>query len=88
MTRVHPLTREEAPAEARPLYDANVRAYGQVLNSTPIWAYRPTIQLGVKALADGIQQSGLIAESLVPNFINMKTYFRRRFAMGSVIPGI
>ena len=64
MDRVHALSREEAPAEARPAYDANLKAYGQVLNSTPIWAYRPTIQLGVKALADGIQQSGLISDKL------------------------
>lgn len=35
MTRVHALTREEALAEARPAYDANGKAYGQVLNSTP-----------------------------------------------------
>ena len=64
MTRVHALTREEAPAEVRPLYDANLRSYGQVLNSTPVWAHRPTIQLGVKALADGIQQSALISDKL------------------------
>ncbi len=30
MARVHALTREEAPTEARPAYDANVKAYGQL----------------------------------------------------------
>ena len=64
MTRVHALTREEAPRDVRSLYDANVKAFGQVLNTTGIWAYRPTIQLGVKALADGIQQSALIPDKL------------------------
>ena len=64
MTRVHALSREEAPADARAAYDANLAAYGQVLNSTRVWAYRPTIQRGVKALADGIQQSGLIGDKL------------------------
>ena len=64
MTRVHALTREEAPADVRSQYDANMKAFGQVLNTTGIWAHRPTIQLGVKALADGIQQSALISDKL------------------------
>jgi hypothetical protein len=64
MSRVHALSREEAPADVRALYDANLTAFGQVLNTTGIWAHRPTIQLGVKALADGIQQSGLVSDRL------------------------
>ena len=64
MARVHPLTREEAPTDVRPLYDANLKAFGQILNTTGIWAHRPTIQLGVKALADGIQRSGLVSDKL------------------------
>jgi len=64
MDRVHPLTREEAPADVRTLYDANLKTFGQVLNTTGIFAHRPTIQLGVKALADGIQHSGLISPRL------------------------
>ena len=64
MNRVRALAREEASADVRPLYDANLKAFGQILNSTPIWAYRPTIQLGVKALADGIQASALISDKL------------------------
>ena len=64
MARIHALTREEAPAEVRSIYDANVQAFGQVLNTTGIYAYRPTIQFGVKALADGIQKSGLIPDRL------------------------
>jgi hypothetical protein len=64
MTRVPALTREEAPADVRPLYDANVKTFGQILNTTGIWAHRPTIQLGVKGLADGIQASGLVPDRL------------------------
>ena len=64
MARVRALTREEAPDDVRPLYDANMKAFGQVMNTTGVWAYRPTIQLGVKALADGIQASGLISDRL------------------------
>lgn len=48
MARVHALTREEAPPDVRSLCDANMKAFGQILNTTGIWAYRPTIQLGVK----------------------------------------
>ena len=64
MARVHALTREDASADVRSLYDGNLKAFGQILNTTGIWAYRPTIQLGVKALADGIQASGLVSDKL------------------------
>ena len=64
MARIRALTREEAPADVRSLYDANMKAFGQIMNTTGVWAYRPTIQLGVKVLADGIQQSGLIPDRL------------------------
>ena len=64
MTRVQPLTRDEAPSDVHALYDANLRTFGQILNTTGIFAHRPTIQLGVKALADGIQRSGLISDKL------------------------
>ncbi len=64
MARIRALTREEAPVDVRSLYDANMKAFGQIMNTTGVWAYRPTIQLGVKALADGIQQSGLISDKL------------------------
>jgi hypothetical protein len=64
MARIPALTRDEASPDVRPLYDANLAAFGQTMNTTGIWAYRPTIQLGVKALADGIQKSGLISDKL------------------------
>jgi hypothetical protein len=64
MSRVHALTREEAAPDVRSLYDANMKAFGQILNTTGIWAHRPSIQLGVKALADGIQHSGLLGDKL------------------------
>ena len=64
MARIHALTRNEAPEEIRSIYDGNVKAWGQVSNTTGIWAYRPTIQLGVQAMGKGIQTSGLISEKL------------------------
>jgi len=64
MSRIHALTREEAPEEVRSIYDANIKGWGQVSNTTGVWAYRPTIQLGVKALGEGYKESGLISEAL------------------------
>ena len=64
MPRITPLTRDEAPAEAQAAFDANVRAFGQVLNTTAVYAYRPTIQAGVGALGRGITESGLIPAKL------------------------
>jgi len=64
MARIPALTRDQASPDVRPLYDANLAAFGQIMNTTGIWAHRPTIQLGVKALADGIQKSGLISDKL------------------------
>ena len=64
MERIHPLTREEAPEAAKPAYDANMAVFGQILNTTGIFAYRPSIQAGVKALGGGIAESGLVSEKL------------------------
>ena len=64
MARIHALTREEAPEESRPIYDNNLKNWGQVSNTTGIWSYRPTIQAGVQAFGKGISASGLISEKL------------------------
>ena len=64
MARIHALTREEAPEQTRQIYDNNVKNWGQVSNTTGIWAYRPTIQEGVQALGKGLSASGLISEKL------------------------
>ena len=64
MARIPGLSRDEAAPEARSFFDRNLAAYGQVLNSTPIYAYRPSIQQGVFALGEGIRASGLIPARL------------------------
>lgn len=64
MARLHALTRDEASEQVRSVYDANMQTYGLILNTTGIYAYRPSIQLGVKALGEGISASGLIPEKL------------------------
>lgn len=64
MARIKALSRDEAPDEVRHIYDGNVKNWGQVSNTTGIWAYRPTIQKGVQALGRGFSESGLISEKL------------------------
>ena len=64
MARIHALTREEAPEEVRHIYDGNIKTWGQVSNTTGVWAYRPSIQAGVQALGRGISESKLISEKL------------------------
>ena len=64
MARIKPLSREEAPEEVRHIYDGNLKTWGQVSNTTGIWAYRPSIQKGVQALGRGLSESALISEKL------------------------
>lgn len=64
MPRIRRLIREEAPPEAQSAFDANVQAFGQVLNTTGIYAHRPSIMAGRLALARGIEESGLIPPRL------------------------
>ena len=64
MARIHALTHEEAPEEVRHVYDSNIKTWGQVSNTTGIYAHRPTILKGAQALGRGIQESGLISDKL------------------------
>lgn len=64
MARIHALEREEAAEEIRSAYDKDIATYGEVLNSTGIYAYRPTILQGAKALGEGVRLSGLIPTRL------------------------
>jgi hypothetical protein len=64
MARIRPVPESEAPAEVRALFARNHELYGQVLNSTGVYAHRPGIQLGVKGLADAVAGSGLVPARL------------------------
>lgn len=64
MARIRALSRDEAPEQVRHIYDGNLKNWGQVSNTTGIWAYRPSIQLGAQALGKGLSESGLISEKL------------------------
>ncbi|MCH7735965.1 MAG: hypothetical protein IH872_01040 [Chloroflexi bacterium] len=64
MARIHGITEEEATPEVRELFQRQRSIFGEVLNTTPIFALRPTIMAGSIALAAGIDASGLIGPSL------------------------
>ena len=64
MSRIPPLDIDTAPPEARPLFEMDIEAYGQALNTTAISAYRPGIALAVKGLGKAVTEAGLIPAQL------------------------
>lgn len=64
MARIQGVTKETASPEIREIFERQERIYGSVLNTSPIYALRPTILKGASALAEGIRASGLIEEPL------------------------
>lgn len=64
MSRIPPLSQDEADPAARRFFDDDRRAYGQVLNPTGLWARRPGIMAGVRGLGAAMAQPGLIPERL------------------------
>ena len=64
MTRVNGITEQEATPEVQALFQRQRELFGDVLNTTPIFALRPTIMAGSTALAAGIDASGLIEPPL------------------------
>jgi hypothetical protein len=64
MARIKGVSESEASDEVREIFAEQKRRHGFVSNAAQVSAVRPTIQKGVQALAQGIQQSGLIAQDL------------------------
>ncbi len=64
MARVAGITEQEATADVKELFERQRRTFGEVLNTTPVFALRPTILAGSTALAAGIDASGLIEPPL------------------------
>ncbi len=64
MARIKGITKDEASAEVNTIFEEQEKRYGFALNTAAVYALRPTIRRGVQALADGIQQSGLIEPAL------------------------
>jgi alkylhydroperoxidase family enzyme len=65
MARIKGVTESDAANdEVRRIIEEQKNRHGFVSNAAQVAAVRPTIQRGVQALAQGIQQSGLIAQEL------------------------
>ena len=64
MARIKGVTESEASDEVRQIFEAQKKRQGVVSNTAKVYAVRPTIQRGVQALAQGIQESGLIPPDL------------------------
>jgi hypothetical protein len=64
MARIKGVTESEANDEVREVFEQQKNRHGFVSNAAQVSAVRPTIQKGVQALAQGIQDSGLISPEL------------------------
>lgn len=64
MARIPNITNEQATPEVREVLERQERAFGAPLNTSLIYGYRPSILFGATALAQGIDESGLIEPSL------------------------
>jgi hypothetical protein len=64
MPRIQGVSKDKASDDLRAMFEEQEKRYGVALNNAPIYALRPTIRKGVQALADGIDQSGLIERDL------------------------
>ena len=64
MARVNGITEQEATQEVKALFQRQRELFGDALNTTPIFALRPTIMAGSTALVAGIDASGLIEPPL------------------------
>ncbi len=49
---------------AREMFEKNVETYGFVLNTSKIYAHRPTIMRGLARLQEGVDESGLLGADL------------------------
>jgi alkylhydroperoxidase family enzyme len=64
MARIKGVTESEAHDDVRQIFEEQKKRHGFVSNTAQVFALRPTIQKGAQALAQGIQESGLIAPEL------------------------
>ena len=64
MARIKGITEADANDDVRKIIEAQKKRHGFISNSVQVSAVRPTIYKGVQALAQGIQESGLIAQEL------------------------
>lgn len=64
MSRIKPLDRDEAHPAAQPFFDRDEQAFGMVLNTTRVFAYRPPILAAAKGLSRSVAQEATLSEGL------------------------
>jgi hypothetical protein len=64
MARIEGISDDGTNEDVRQIFEEQTKRHGFVSNTAKIFAMRPTIQKGVQALAQGIQDSGLITPEL------------------------
>lgn len=64
MSRIKPLERDAAPADARRFFDLDEERYGTVLNPTRVQAYRPPILAASKQLSRAVGVEAALPETL------------------------
>jgi hypothetical protein len=64
MSRIRPLSKDEAHPDAQPAYDQDVRAFGLVLNPTGVMAYRPPVLLAARGLSRSVAKDAVLPAGL------------------------
>jgi alkylhydroperoxidase family enzyme len=64
MARIKGISESETNEDVQQIFEEQKKRHGFVSNTAKIFAIRPTIQKGVQALAQGIQESRLIPPEL------------------------
>lgn len=64
MARIKGITESDANDGVRKIIEEQMKRRGFISNAVQVSAVRPTIYNGVQALAQGIQESGLIPQQL------------------------
>jgi len=64
MSRITPLDRDEAHADAQPFFDQDEAAFGLVLNPTRIFAYRPPILAAARGLSRAVANEAMLPAGL------------------------
>ena len=64
MARIRGTRKEDLPDDIREIWDNQERTRGAALPNTPVYALRPSIFRGHRALAAGIDESGLLPAEL------------------------
>lgn len=64
MSRLRPLTQEEAHEDARAAYDQDMRRFGFVLNPTGVFAYRPPVLKAARELGASVGREGTLPPEL------------------------